>query len=132
MAKSKEAFFTELARLGSLTDDSERTDDEDFARLISGSGSKRAKNHDAVASASNVNANVKGIPRTFSEPQSSPPRSGREGQAQVSNIPSMKRANTTGTLSEGKKAEGPVKRRRTCTPRTISEERQIFKGLVFC
>lgn len=135
MAQSKEAFFTELARLGSLTDDSEDTDDENFARLLS--GSKPVEGKDAVTSisaspsalASNANANAKGIARTFSAPQTSPPTGGPELQPQV---PSMKRANTTGTLSEGNKVEGPNRRRRTYTPRTVPGQRQIFKGLGFC
>lgn len=134
---SKEAFFSELVRLDALSDDSEDTADQGYARLISES---RIPKCDYPPSSSQSVA--KGLSRTVSAPQTSSrrvdsvhadmPRDQTQIPSESDRKPTMKRAKTTGALIEPK-AEGPAsKRRRTYAARTIPEEMQIFKGLVFC
>lgn len=137
--ESKEAFFKELERLDSLTDDSQNTEDEEFARLISAS---RRVEHERPVISSPVAESVK---RTRLAPQSSfrslaGPHSDDTVMVQDSPLvtkedavrPAMKRANTIGTPAETKARAPPNKRRRTYSARTVPEQMQIFKGLVFC
>lgn len=138
----KEAFFKELDKMGSMTDDPEDPEDEEFARLVS--GTKLVQRKEAVAPSLPV---VKNIDRTRSMPQPSlrspaGPHSDDTITVRESPLvagddvkkPTMKRAATTGTLPETK-AKGPghvSKKRRSYSAKAIPEQQQIFKGLVFC
>ena len=137
---NKEAFFKELDKMGSMTDDSEDTDDEEFARLVS--GTKNVGDKAPVTPSLPV---VKNVDRTRSMPEPSPrgaagPHSDDTIMVQESPIvtreearkPTMKRAATTGTLPETKVEGPPGKKRRSFSSKAIPEQRQIFRGLVFC
>ena len=135
----KVTFFTELEKLDTLTE-SQDQDEDDFSRLIALS-KRRAAQADSVdalvptsssssaalnTTASRANASI----QSSSQSQSiaGPEREQDEGMARK---PALKSAKTTGNIEE--KPEGPpVKRRRTYAARTIPEQQQVFKGLVFC
>lgn len=137
--ENKDAFFTDLVGLDSLTGDSEDTEDERLSQLISASKKVGYSNPGPSPSA------VKGLSRPVSAPQPSPrsaasPKVGDAGMPQERALAAkedtkpttMKRAKTTGILAEPKAEDRPNKRRRTYSARTIPEPMQIFKGLVFC
>lgn len=141
--RDKEAFYKELEKLDDSTDD-QASDYDDFSHLIAVSKGKAREmdSTDALvptsssSSSAHLNAN---LPRTSTVPECSsqsaagPASSpGPEEMAPTAKKPVLKSAKTTGALTESKAEGPPCKRRRTYATRTIPEQQQIFKGLVFC
>lgn len=138
---NKETFFKGLEELDDLTDndnDNEVGDGNDFARLISFSR-RSAEDTDStpsfVPTSSSSSAGLE-LSYTNTVPESS---SRSETAARTDEMvstakrpPPLKTAKTTRTLSERKQEGPPCKRRRTYAARTVPEQQQIFKGLVFC
>jgi DNA polymerase IV len=130
----KDAFFKALEQLDCLTDDSEDEADIELSHII-----KRSRNSDKTSS-SNC---CKDTPpfkllRATSAPQStstsiasSSTHSKMLSPGSDGLQPGVKRSNTTGGLTGRSEADKQSKRRRVITPRTVPEEQQIFKNLVF-
>lgn len=141
--RDKEAFYKELDRLDDLTDDSQSPED-DLSRLIvkSRDKSKRKDSTNALGSpsaASSASLSVKKPARANTAPEcSSQNVAGSSLNAEykepedMTTRPVLKSAKTTGALTESKAEGPPSKRRRTYAARTIPEQQQVFKGLVFC
>ncbi|RHZ46378.1 DNA-directed DNA polymerase IV [Aspergillus thermomutatus] len=131
----KDAFFKALEQLDCLTDDSEDEADIELSYLIT-----RSRNSDKTTS-SNCRNNTPPLKllRATSAPESS--STSTAGSSTHSKMlvpgsdglqPGVKRSNTTGALTGSSEADNRSKRRRVIAPRTIPEEQQIFKNLVFC
>lgn len=130
----KDAFFKALEELDCLTGDSEDEADIELSRII-----KRSKNSDKPSSSNCRDAPPLKLLRATSAPQS--PSTSIAGSSTHSKMlvpgsdglqPGVKRSNTTGALTGRSEADKQSKRRRVMAPRTVPEEQQIFKGLVFC
>jgi DNA polymerase IV len=131
----KDAFFKALEQLDCLTDDPEDEADIELSHII-----KRSRNSDKTSSSNYC----KDTPpfkllRATSAPQST--STSIASSSTHSKIlspgsdglqPGVKRSNTTGSLTGRSEADKQSKRRRVITPRTVPEEQQIFKNLVFC
>lgn len=141
--RDKEAFYRELDRLDDLTDD--QSSEDDLSRLIAKSrdktrheGSTNALVPTSAASSAAVNATKPVRANTAPECSSQivagsslDPKHKESGE--MAKRPVLKGAKTTGALTESKTEDPPpVKRRRTYAARTIPEQQQVFKGLVFC
>ena len=138
----KVIFFTELEKLDALTDSQDQNED-DFPRLIALS-KRRAAQADSVdalvptSSSSSAALNTTTSRANASIQSSSQSQSvagpEQEQDEEMARKPALKSAKTTGTIED--KPEGPpgppVKRRRTYAARTIPEQQQVLKGLVFC
>lgn len=136
---SKEVFFKELEKLDSLTDDSQNTEDDEFARIVSASRTVQRNQPVALSPA------VKKIKRARLAPGPSSrspagPHTDNTVMVEESPLvingdsikPAMKRASTIGTPTETKTAGPASKRRQAYSSRAVPEQMQIFKGLVFC
>lgn len=138
---NKEAFFKGLEELDDLMgndNDNEAGDGDDFARLIS--FSRRGVEYldstpSFVATSSSSSAGLE-LSYTNTVPESSfKSQTASRTDEMVSTAkrpPPLKTVKTTGTLSEGKQEGPPCKRRWTYAARTVPEQQQIFRGLVFC
>lgn len=140
--RNKEAFYKELEKLDDSTDD-QTSDYDDFSRIIAASkgkaretGSTDALVPTSSSSSAHLNTNlprVSTVPGRSSQSAAGPASSpGPEEMAPTAKKPVLKSAKTTGVLAENKAEGPPCKRRRTYAARTIPEQQQIFKGLVFC
>lgn len=133
----KVTFFKELDKLDDLTD-SQDQDEDDFAHLIALSKRKAAQadSVDALvptssSSSAAVNTTTPRANTSIQSSSQSVPGPEQEQNEEMARKPALKSAKTTGNIEE--KPEGPpVKRRRTYAARTIPEQQQVFKGLVFC
>ncbi|EAW22824.1 DNA-directed DNA polymerase IV [Aspergillus fischeri NRRL 181] len=130
----KDAFFKALEQLDCLTDDSENEADIELSHII-----KRSRYSDKIIS-SNCRKDTPPFKllRATSAPQStsasvSDSSTHSKMLAPGSDVlqPGVKRSNTTGTLAGHSEADKQSKRRRVIAPRTVPEEQQIFKNLVF-
>lgn len=140
--RDKEAFYKELEKLDDLTDDDQSPED-DLSRLIAISKEKRRQTDSANAlvptsSSSSTSLNAK-LPRVNTAPEcSSHSVAGSDlspGHKEPENLakkPALKNSKTTGALPESNTEGPPLKRRRTYAARSIPEQQQVFKGLVFC
>ena len=131
----KVTFFTELEKLDALTDSQDQAED-DFSRLIALS-KRKADSVDALVptsssssaalntihTTSRANTSIQSSSESLAEPQE---------DEEMARKPALKSAKTTGNICEDKPEGPPVKRRRTYAARTIPEQQQVFKGLVFC
>lgn len=139
--KSKTSFFAALERL----DDPDDTQDEEdsLEKLLA-----RSKSHEIsqrTSAAPSTPVEPISFRRVNTEPQPSSADSDlaitgvtyispshRTGASADSNMTTLKRAQTTGTMS-GTKCGGPAaKKRRTESIKIVPPEQQIFKNLVFC
>lgn len=136
----KVTFFTELEKLDALTD-SQDNDEDEFARLIALSKRKAAQadSVDALVPTSSSSSaalnTTTTIPRANTSIQSSSQSVAgpeQEQDEEMARKPALKSTKTTGNICEDKPEGPPVKRRRTYAARTIPEQQQVFKGLVFC
>jgi len=142
---NKEAFFKGLEDLDDLTDDdndNEAGDGDDFAPLMIFLRRRRRRSVEDpdstpsfVATSSSSSAGLE-FSYTNTVPESSS-RSETTSRAHdmvstAKRPPPLKTAMSTGTLSERKQEGPPCKRRRTYAARTVPEQQQIFKGLIFC
>jgi DNA polymerase IV len=132
---NKYAFFKALDQLDCLTDDSEDEADIELSHII-----KQSKNSGRIAT-SKLHKDTPHFKllRATSAPQStsasiSDSSTHSKTFAPGSDVlqPGDKRSNITGTLTGRPEADKQSKRRRVITPRTVPEEQQIFKKLVFC
>ncbi|GFF84535.1 hypothetical protein IFM53868_04178 [Aspergillus udagawae] len=130
----KDAFFKALEQLDCLTDDSEDEADIELSHII-----KLSRNSDKLCS-SNCRKDTQPFKllRATSAPQStstsiadSSTHSKMLAAGSDDLQPGVKRSNTTGALTGRSEADKQSKRRRVITPRTVPEEQQIFKDLVF-
>lgn len=140
--RDKEAFYRELDKLDDLTDD--QGPEDDFSRLIAVSKDKARYAHSANAlvstsMSSSTSLKEKKPLRANTAPECSSQSvvgsslaPGYNGPEEMAKKPVLKSAKTTGALPESKPEGLPSKRRRTYAARTIPEQQQIFKGLVFC
>ncbi|KAM0104999.1 hypothetical protein ACP6JE_000323 [Aspergillus fumigatus] len=131
---NKYAFFKALDQLDCLTDDSEDEADIELSHII-----KQSKNSGRIAT-SKLHKDTPHFKllRATSAPQStsasiSDSSTHSKTFAPGSDVlqPGDKRSNITGTLTGRPEADKQSKRRRVITPRTVPEEQQIFKKLVF-
>jgi DNA polymerase IV len=131
----KDAFFKALEELDCLTGDSEDEADIELSYII-----KRSKNSDKTGS-SNCCKDTPPLKllRATSAPQpTSTSIAGSSGHSKMLTPDSdglqlgVKRSNTTGALSGRSEAGKQSKQRRVMARRTVPEEQQIFKDLVFC
>lgn len=133
----KETFFKGL-ELNDLTDNDNDCGGDDFARLIR--FSRRSPEvldptPSFMSTSSSASASLE-LSYTNTVPES-PSRSETASRADemvsmAKRPPLLKSTKTTGTLSERAQEGPPCKRRRTYAARTVPEQQQIFKGLVFC
>ena len=134
----KVTFFKELDKLDDLTD-SQDQDEDDFSRLIALSKRKAAQadSVDALvptssSSSAAVNTTTPRANTSIQSSSQSVPGPEQEQNEEMARKPALKSAKTTGNICEDKPEGPPVKRRRTYAARTIPEQQQVFKGLVFC
>lgn len=128
--KDKEAFFKELEQLDYLTSDAEDNENDDISRLMLLSRKADSPNPTDIPGSKELAS----IVLTDSGPQSSQGAVSVEPET-VSPVvanedPQKPVVERSKIMSENKTAAS--RKRRAYSTRTIPEQQQIFKGLIFC